>query len=54
MAIIGPIQKNKHIKLAGKDKIRIQRELLGPKQQSQLVLYVLRSLGTPQLEIQTV
>ena len=47
MAIIGLIQKNKHIKLAGNDKIRIERELADPKARAQMVRDVLRSLGTP-------
>jgi transcription-repair coupling factor (superfamily II helicase) len=45
MAIIGLIQKNKHIKLAGNDKIRIERELPDPKARAQMVRDVLRSLG---------
>ena len=47
MAIIGLIQKNKHIKLAGNDKIRIERELPDPKARAQMVRDILRSLGTP-------
>jgi transcription-repair coupling factor (superfamily II helicase) len=47
MAIIGLIQKNKHIKLAGNDKIRIERELPDPKARAQMVRDVLRSLGQP-------
>jgi transcription-repair coupling factor (superfamily II helicase) len=47
MAIISLIQKNKHIKLAGNDKIRIERELPDPKARAQMVRDVLRSLGTP-------
>src|SRR5690606_28961610 len=31
MAIIGLIQKNRHIKLAGNEKLRIERELKEPK-----------------------
>jgi transcription-repair coupling factor (superfamily II helicase) len=50
MAIIGLIQKNKHIKLAGNDKIRIERELPDPKARAQMVRDVLRSLGTPKTE----
>ncbi|PUE51258.1 transcription-repair coupling factor [Limnohabitans sp. 2KL-51] len=50
MAIIGLIQKNKHIKLAGNDKIRIERELPDPKARAQMVRDVLRSLGTPRTE----
>jgi transcription-repair coupling factor (superfamily II helicase) len=51
MAIIGLIQKNKHIKLAGNDKIRIERELPDPKARAQMVRDVLRSLGTPKVEV---
>ncbi|MFM1926343.1 MAG: Transcription-repair-coupling factor [Pseudomonadota bacterium] len=47
MAIIGLIQKNKHIKLAGNDKIRIERELPDPKMRAQMVRDVLRNLGKP-------
>jgi transcription-repair coupling factor (superfamily II helicase) len=50
MAIIGLIQKNKHIKLAGNDKLRIERELPDPKQRAQMVRDILRSLGTPKTE----
>jgi transcription-repair coupling factor (superfamily II helicase) len=53
MAIIGLIQKNKHIKLAGTDKIRIERELPDPKARAQMVRDVLRSLGQPKVETQT-
>ena len=47
MQIISLIQKNKHIKLAGNDKLRIERELPDPKARAQLVRDVLRSLGQP-------
>jgi transcription-repair coupling factor (superfamily II helicase) len=47
MAIIHLIQKNKHIKLAGNDKLRIERELKEPKDRAQMVRDVLRSLGQP-------
>jgi transcription-repair coupling factor (superfamily II helicase) len=47
MQIIHLIQKNKHIKLAGNDKLRIERELPDPKARAQMVRDVLRSLGTP-------
>jgi len=47
MAIIGLIQKNKHIKLAGNEKLRIERALPEVKDRVQLVRDVLRSLGTP-------
>ena len=50
MAIIGLIQKNKHIKLAGNDKLRIERELPDPKMRVQMVRDILRSLGTPKTE----
>ena len=48
MAIIGLIQKNRHIKLAGNDKLRIERELPDPKMRAQMVRDILRSLGQPQ------
>lgn len=47
MAIMHLIQKNKHIKLAGNDKLRIERELKEPKDRAQMVRDVLRSLGQP-------
>ena len=47
LAIIQLIQKNKHIKLAGNDKLRIERELPEAKDRAQLVRDVLRSLGKP-------
>ncbi len=47
MAIIRMIQKNKHIKLAGNDKLRIEKELPEPKDRAQMVRDVLRSLGQP-------
>jgi transcription-repair coupling factor (superfamily II helicase) len=47
MAIIRLIQKNRHIKLAGNDKLRIERELPEPKDRAQMVRDVLRSLGAP-------
>ncbi|MBK7655782.1 MAG: transcription-repair coupling factor [Betaproteobacteria bacterium] len=45
--IIQLIQKNKHIKLAGNEKLRIERELPEPKDRAQMVRDVLRSLGQP-------
>ena len=45
MRIIEMVQKNKHIKLAGNDKLRIERELPDVKQRAQLVRDVLRQLG---------
>jgi transcription-repair coupling factor (superfamily II helicase) len=50
MAIIGLIQKNKHIKLAGNDKLRIERALPDPKMRAQMVRDVLKSLGQPKVE----
>jgi transcription-repair coupling factor (superfamily II helicase) len=50
MAIIHLIQKNKHIKLAGNDKLRIERELPDVKARAQMVRDVLKSLGTPKLD----
>ncbi|HQQ69605.1 MAG TPA: transcription-repair coupling factor, partial [Alicycliphilus sp.] len=47
MAIIGLIQKNRHIKLAGNEKLRIERELPEPQARAQMVRDVLRSLGQP-------
>ena len=48
MRIIELIQKNKHIKLAGNEKLRIERELKDPKDRAQMVRDILRSLGQPQ------
>lgn len=45
--IIEMVQKNRHIKLAGNDKLRIERELPDVKQRAQLVRDVLRQLGQP-------
>ena len=47
MKIIDMVQKNKHIKLAGNDKLRIERELAEVKDRAQLVRDVLRNLGQP-------
>ena len=47
MAILHLIQKNKHIKLAGNDKLRIERELPDAKARAQMVRDVLKSLGQP-------
>ena len=47
MAIMHLIQKNRHIKLAGNDKLRVERELPEPKDRAQMVRDVLKSLGTP-------
>ncbi len=47
MAIINLIQKNRHIKLAGNDKLRIERALPDAAARVHLVRDVLRSLGKP-------
>jgi transcription-repair coupling factor (superfamily II helicase) len=47
MKIIQMIQKNKHIKLAGNEKLRIERELLEVKDRTQMVRDVLKNLGQP-------
>ena len=50
MKIIGLIQKNKHIKLVGNEKLRIERELPEVKDRTQMVRDILRSLGQPLAE----
>ncbi|MEO8543359.1 MAG: transcription-repair coupling factor [Burkholderiaceae bacterium] len=50
MRIIELIRKNRHIKLAGNEKLRIERELALPHERAQLVRDVLRSLGQPQAQ----
>jgi transcription-repair coupling factor (superfamily II helicase) len=50
MKIIGLIQKNKHIKLAGNEKLRIERDLPEVKDRAQMVRDILRSLGQPVAE----
>jgi len=47
LRIIELIQKNRHIKLAGNEKLRIERALPEPQARAQMVRDVLRSLGTP-------
>jgi transcription-repair coupling factor (superfamily II helicase) len=49
MRIIEVVQKNRHIKLAGNEKLRIERSLPDPKDRAQLVRDVLRSLGAPKV-----
>ena len=48
MRIIALIQKNRHIKLVGNEKLRIERALPESKDRALLVRDVLRSLGQPQ------
>jgi transcription-repair coupling factor (superfamily II helicase) len=50
MAIIQLIQKNKHVKLAGNEKLRIERSLEKPLDRAMLVRDILRSLGQPLAE----
>jgi transcription-repair coupling factor (superfamily II helicase) len=47
MKIIALIQKNKHIKLAGNEKLRIERELPEAKDRVQMVRDILRGFGQP-------
>jgi transcription-repair coupling factor (superfamily II helicase) len=43
--IIQLVQKNRHIRLAGNDKLRIERDLADPRERAQMVRDVLRSLA---------
>jgi transcription-repair coupling factor (superfamily II helicase) len=47
MKIIALIQKNRHIKLAGNEKLRIERDLPDPRERAHMVRDVLRNLGQP-------
>ncbi|MFM2405999.1 MAG: hypothetical protein RL223_3879 [Pseudomonadota bacterium] len=47
MRIIELVQKNKAIKLAGNDKLRVDRAIDDPKDRAQFVRDVLRALGQP-------
>ncbi|WP_374666593.1 transcription-repair coupling factor [Ramlibacter sp.] len=49
MAIIHLVQKNRHIKLAGNDKLRIEKALAEPRERAQMVRDVLRALGQPKV-----
>ncbi len=51
MRIIELVQKNKHIKLAGNDKLRIERVTPEAKDRAQLIRDVLKSLGTPKAAV---
>ena len=53
MKLIQMIQKNKHIKLAGNEKLRIERELPDAKDRAQMVRDVLKNLGQPVAEALT-
>jgi len=50
MRIIELVQKNRHIRLAGNEKLRIERALPQPRDRAQLVRDILRSLGQPRAE----
>ena len=47
LRIIELVQKNRHIKLAGNDKLRIERATPEAKDRASMIRDVLRSLGTP-------
>jgi transcription-repair coupling factor (superfamily II helicase) len=47
MRIIELVQKNRHIKLAGNDKLRIERQTQTAQERAQMVREVLRALGVP-------
>jgi transcription-repair coupling factor (superfamily II helicase) len=47
MKIIELVQKNRHIKLAGNDKLRIERATPAAKDRAQTIRDVLRALGQP-------
>ena len=54
MKIMAMIQKNKHIKLAGNEKLRIERALPEVKDRAQMVRDVLKNLGQPVAAVATV
>ncbi|MEK8032764.1 transcription-repair coupling factor [Ideonella sp. DXS29W] len=47
MRIIELVQKNRHVKLAGNDKLRIEREIAEPRDRAQFIRDTLRALGQP-------
>jgi len=47
MAVISLVQKNRHIRLAGNDKLRIEREIPEAAQRAAFMRELLRSLGRP-------
>ncbi|MES2226391.1 MAG: transcription-repair coupling factor [Pseudomonadota bacterium] len=47
LKIIELVQKNRHIRLAGNDRLRIERDTPEPAARAQLIRDVLRALGTP-------
>jgi transcription-repair coupling factor (superfamily II helicase) len=52
MKIIELVQKNRHIKLAGNDKLRIERATPEAKDRAQAIRDVLRALGQPTTAVQ--
>ena len=50
MKIIELIQKHRHIKLAGSEKLRIEREIPEAKDRAKMVRDILKALGQPTLE----
>ena len=54
LRIIELVQKNRHIKLAGNDKLRIERDTPEAKDRAQLIRDVLRSLGAPKVAVPVV
>ncbi|MFM8899585.1 MAG: transcription-repair coupling factor [Burkholderiales bacterium] len=49
--IIDLVQKNRHIKLAGNDKLRIERPTKEPQDRAQMIREVLRALGPIKAEV---
>jgi transcription-repair coupling factor (superfamily II helicase) len=45
--IIALVQKNRRVKLAGNEKLRIDHEMADPKERAQYIRDVLRALGAP-------
>ena len=50
LRIIELVQKNRAVKLAGNDRLRIDREIAEPRERAQFIRDLLRSLGTPKAE----
>jgi transcription-repair coupling factor (superfamily II helicase) len=48
--IVEMVQKNRAIKLAGNDKLRIEREIAAPADRAHFLRDLLRSLGQPMKE----
>jgi transcription-repair coupling factor (superfamily II helicase) len=51
LAIIQLVQRQRHVKLAGNDKLRIEREIADPRERAQAVRDLLRALGSPVVTI---